>query len=1746
MRAMRHRPFLLALTRHISIRLALGQTLLFCLCGAVQPAAAHPVAARLVDSSPHLGRATLRGRRSVATCGEFRWGTVPTCTQSAAVAEIATGSYVANANAGFRSRWTSRSSGKRTRRAPHGLRRNPARRTVDTPPRADTGWSGDAKKKPSSQPQVVQLIGSDSIPPTITITPASGSTGTSPLNITIVWCDAASSLTSTSRHIYLNSAEITSQFTYVAGTHTGCTGYATSTGSVTLVSGSNTLNASIADNNFNVGSASRTYNYSAPSYGVSVTPDGQPKTVLAGLTNSVNFTVANTGNVDELVNLTAICTGTASGCPSSLSPITVPYQGSKTVTISFNGGLGGDTGTVRLRASYSGNSSVADSGSYKVTAQWQTFLVLSQSFLSDAENASLCANNCFAATYSQSTVPYYSLDTPRNVTLLYNSHRVLPRPFLYADVYLKAGAYTTAQQYLLEARIGGANVSFTNGDTKLHFAVNQSNPQKTVRLAGQLDLGTYATGAYPVDVIVTAQYSDHNEQTIVHDRVLVVNARESPIAQGWSIAGIQRLYIDQSDGSALIVDGAGDAKYFHCTSGTVPCAAGGFQSPDHTRLRIVSVLGNPVYYRDYPDSSHAQFDATGRSTQVYDRFFNQVIYEYDALGRVSKIRDPYRAGGFAETCLWYGNSWGIDSIREPGADNSPCTGRKTTIVTSTDSTLASIQGPDGRSTHFTYDSNARMTAVIGSHSDTTRYAYDPASWTLDSIISPRIPVDTAGSGITAMLSSVVRYTPWQERGVPRNLTTTTPYVPIVPESVYAVITDPEHHQTRYTVDSLGQPLRTTDPLGRITTITRVRGKSVSIVYPSGVKDSIKYNSDDLPIYTSRTGQPATAIIYGTYGLPTSISKAGQPTLTYIYGQYGRDSVETFADAITTYTTDTRGRVVKKTDPSGHVTLHHYDSKFGNLDSSSVVDSLGNIVKATKTTFDSYGRDSVSWATGGTAKTTIYDVANSVVRTVVPGPGTGMRATTIVNDTIGGSVMKDAKGQFIRDSLNAIGWVVKKIDPTGQAVSYSYNRDGMITRYVNRRGQAVTQLYDAMHRDTLRSGSGIVTAHFSYNTAGTVIKGWNSTSSEEVYLNPATGWRDSTVTVLTGGHRFRRQYMHDSKMRLDSVDITGPGVGGSVGLHGRHFEWNDSTGLLTAITAGSMNISMQYNSEFLPSVLTYSGNSSQTAQYTADHRPYSLSFTSQPLWNRPPDTLLTFQYGYDSLGKVVENDRLIKGGGSLQIARYSFDELGQLAWMGGAHTNGIASCPEPSGHLKIDFGVDCWNSVTKVKDRSIAFTYDSVGNMRLWYDTTHSYWTQGTYTTGNRLTYWANNTYTYDLDGNRATKTKGASTVRYHWTPDGLLDSVIAGPSHIGYAYNAFGRLVSRSRNGTVERYFIWDADELLAELDGNWQLVAEYVHALGGAPLAVFTGPSHTLRLFANDGIGNVAGVFDASGVVERLVYSPWGRTDSLFTSLADTNRIRWKGLLWEGDSTNLYYARARWYDPASNRFMSEDPAGIVGGINPYLFGANDGINHNDPSGMLWDADCWMGIYDCIQRSGGASFPSHRGVCSFYLPCNDGPIASIGFDGKSVFSYPDNSSAAAKRSISLTRSCTNFTTDYCLKVWESIGRLIRGPGACAALGYDAAYRLGQNTLLARYGRLDALNADGTVRYYDVYGLHSLRGVIVIAERAFKEGGDVLFITLAHEEAHAVWRLPDNKDGEPYYLNMAEQFAISCQTSSPVR
>lgn len=50
---------------------------------------------------------------------------------------------------------------------------------------------------------------------------------------------------------------------------------------------------------------------------------------------------------------------------------------------------------------------------------------------------------------------------------------------------------------------------------------------------------------------------------------------------------------------------------------------------------------------------------------------------------------------------------------------------------------------------------------------------------------------------------------------------------------------------------------------------------------------------------------------------------------------------------------------------------------------------------------------------------------------------------------------------------------------------------------------------------------------------------------------------------------------------------------------------------------------------------------------------------------------------------------------------------------------------------------------------------------------------------------------------------------------------------------------------------------------------------------------------------------------------------------------------------TNPCNGIIRWYDPVTGRWLSKDPIGISGGLNQYVFCANNPVNFRDPEGKL-------------------------------------------------------------------------------------------------------------------------------------------------------------------------------------------------------
>ena len=151
---------------------------------------------------------------------------------------------------------------------------------------------------------------------------------------------------------------------------------------------------------------------------------------------------------------------------------------------------------------------------------------------------------------------------------------------------------------------------------------------------------------------------------------------------------------------------------------------------------------------------------------------------------------------------------------------------------------------------------------------------------------------------------------------------------------------------------------------------------------------------------------------------------------------------------------------------------------------------------------------------------------------------------------------------------------------------------------------------------------------------------------------------------------------------------------------------------------------------------------------------------------------------------------------------------------------------------------------------------------------------------------------------------------------------------------------------------VWDGDHCLADVDERGEVIRAYLWGPGvDNLLAVRVGGRNYAAL--TDIQGTVWGYADERGeIVARWTYDAWGNV--LSEEIAESaEALRFVRYRFQGRersaATGLIHFRARWYDPATGRWLSPDPIGLEGGLNLYCFCGNDPVNHTDPSGLCSD-----------------------------------------------------------------------------------------------------------------------------------------------------------------------------------------------------
>jgi len=168
-----------------------------------------------------------------------------------------------------------------------------------------------------------------------------------------------------------------------------------------------------------------------------------------------------------------------------------------------------------------------------------------------------------------------------------------------------------------------------------------------------------------------------------------------------------------------------------------------------------------------------------------------------------------------------------------------------------------------------------------------------------------------------------------------------------------------------------------------------------------------------------------------------------------------------------------------------------------------------------------------------------------------------------------------------------------------------------------------------------------------------------------------------------------------------------------------------------------------------------------------------------------------------------------------------------------------------------------------------------------------------------------------------------------------------------YVYDAAGRRVEKQYNQVTVVKYVYDGDRCIAEYNRYDQLLRKYIYGPGvDEPICMIeatTGSYTGTYYYHFDALGSVVALTNSSGnTVQVYEYDVYGQVGS--SDLNHPNRFLFTGREYDKE-TDLYFYRARYYNPQIGRFLQTDPVGYDAGMNLYEYCENDAVNLDDPFG---------------------------------------------------------------------------------------------------------------------------------------------------------------------------------------------------------
>ena len=696
--------------------------------------------------------------------------------------------------------------------------------------------------------------------------------------------------------------------------------------------------------------------------------------------------------------------------------------------------------------------------------------------------------------------------------------------------------------------------------------------------------------------------------------------------------------------------------------------------------------------------------------------------------------------------------------------------------------------------------------------------------------------------------------------------------------------------------------------GRITQMDRdAKGRVTQVVYPDELTASYQYNAlDYLTNVVDRAGR-VTELAYAPTRKLTSVTRYLNQSGSNIPVRVSYDYDEQFN---TLSITEPRGRYVEsyQLDIQDRVTsVTNIENQVMTLDY-----SIGSFV-TNITRFDQLQME-IAYDTAGRQSSIAY----------IPAGGSAASLT------VSRDYYADGQLKSISDAPSSISNSYDRLNRLTDAVSTIGSRQSSIANAFDPAGNLTNSV---VFFDT--SSTNNRTTAYSYDVAerliGLTAKEREKTQNFAYSYNPENG-RVSSITNLESG--LVTSYAYDLMDRTTNISYT---LGTNL-IRSLDYEF-DAVGMITDIVTSddSSQLSIKsYQYDSLDRLI----NESRTVGGTTSSSSYAYDLagnrTAKVSNGWKTETTLGVGNRFDSTTTTaVTNSLFISGSANELIGtdnRWGTLSVSNL-------TSGVSVIPSVNGNT---FAVEV-PSIGNVTNIIVAAIRDRAGNVG--YSTNDVFVSSSGGTT-------SSSSYSYDAAG-CLTNLNGMAL---NWDERYRLTSVDEASSLVSYTYDVLGRRTScsvGSANQTNTEYYVYNSNQIAADLDESGNLLRSYVWGPGIDNLLAFTDHTTSNTYYAiKDHQNTVLAFVDESGsVVESYEYDAWGNTKVFsasgteLTESAIDNRYTFQGreIDWV---TGLIYFRARWYDSETGRWLSKDPIGISGGLNLYAFCSNNPVNFIDPSGL--------------------------------------------------------------------------------------------------------------------------------------------------------------------------------------------------------